>query len=136
MRMIAAVLLSAASVNILSALDRDVSVLHYLHVAWTQAEGSALPAIQAMAQTSEGYLWLGTKTGLLRFDGVRFVRWEPNFEASLPNNDIRFLLPSSQGGLWVGTASGICRLDRERIIRYPAADRLLNGLVFAMSEDP
>ena len=46
--LIALVLLFAASANIVSALDRDVTVSHYLHVAWTQAEGSALPFSQSL----------------------------------------------------------------------------------------
>jgi ligand-binding sensor domain-containing protein len=117
------------------ALDRNLSVSQYLHTAWTQEEGSALPGIQAMAQTSEGYIWLGTKQGLIRFDGVRFVRWEPNFGENLPGRDIYSLLPASKGGLWVSSDAGICRLDRTHVIRYPAADRLMPGGALSMMED-
>jgi ligand-binding sensor domain-containing protein len=75
-RPIPRIVLLIVSVNSLFALDRGFSVLQYLHTSWTQEEGGALPAIQAMAQTADGYVWLGTSNGLIRFDGMRFVRWE------------------------------------------------------------
>src|ERR1035438_171882 len=43
-----------------------VSTLQYLHTSWTQEEGTSLPAVQALAQTSDGYLWLGTAKGLIQ----------------------------------------------------------------------
>ena len=134
-RLIPCIVLLMICVNSLFALDRSLSALQYLHTSWTQEEGGALPAVQAMAQTLDGYLWLGTGNGLIRFDGIRFVRWEAGQGEELPGRDIRCLLSSSQGGLWIGTASGIGRFDRGRLIRYPAADRAL-GAVIAMVEDP
>ncbi len=122
-------------VDSLFGLDRTFSASQYLHTSWTQEEGGALPAIQTMAQTSDGYLWLGTSSGLIRFDGMRFVRWEAGSGEELPGRNIRCLLSSARGGLWIGTASGVARLDRGRLIRYPAADRTL-GAVIAMVEDP
>jgi ligand-binding sensor domain-containing protein/signal transduction histidine kinase len=122
-------------VDSLFALDRSFSAFQYVHTSWTQEEGGALPAIENMAQTSDGYLWLGTSNELIRFDGMRFVRWEAGSGEDLPSRSIRCLLSSSRGGLWIGTASGIARFDRGRLIRYPAADRTL-GAVIAMVEDP
>jgi ligand-binding sensor domain-containing protein len=134
-RPIPCIVLLTVSVNSLFALDRSLSTFQYLHTSWTQEEGGALPAIQSMAQTSDGYLWLGTGNGLVRFDGMRFVRWEAGPGEELPGRDIRCLLSSSRGGLWIGTASGVGRFDRGRLIRYPAADRTI-GAVIAMVEDP
>jgi ligand-binding sensor domain-containing protein len=122
-------------VDSLFGLDRSFSAFQYLHTSWTQEEGGALPAIQTMAQTADGYLWLGTSNGLIRFDGMRFVRWETGPGEELPGRDIRCLLSSSRGGLWIGTTSGVARFDRGRLIRYPTADRTL-GAVIAMVEDP
>src|SRR5208337_79562 len=95
-RSIPCVVLLMVSVNSLLALDRSLSTLQYLHTSWTQEEGGALPAIQAMAQSSDGYLWLGTSNGLIRFDGMRFVRWEAGSGEQLPGRDIRCLLSSSR----------------------------------------
>jgi ligand-binding sensor domain-containing protein len=134
-RPIFCIVLLIICVDSLFALDRGFSALQYLHTSWTQEEGGALPAIQTMAQTSDGYLWLGTGSGLIRFDGMRFVRWEAGSGEELPDRSIRCLLSSSRGGLWIGTASGVARFDRGRLIRYPAADRTL-GAVISMVEDP
>jgi ligand-binding sensor domain-containing protein/signal transduction histidine kinase len=117
------------------ALDYDPPLRHYLHTAWTQYEGNALPAIRAIAQTTDGYLWLATDSGLLRFDGVRFVPLDSPESDRLPSRAIRRLLPSKSGGLWVGTDAGICRIDRGRVVRYPDADVRLKGLTLAISED-
>jgi signal transduction histidine kinase/ligand-binding sensor domain-containing protein len=110
------------------SLDPNISIPEYLHTSWTQEEGSSLPAIQSLAQTTDGYLWLGTGHGLIRFDGLRFVPWEAKPGEALPGRDIRFLQPSSEGGLWIGTALGITRLDHGHLIQYPALDRWLGGV--------
>src|ERR1700683_1390058 len=78
------------SARSLLALDPALVVSQYLHTTWTQEEGADLPGVQAIAQTNDGYLWLGTGVGLIRFDGIRFVHWEPHAGEELPGNDIRF----------------------------------------------
>jgi ligand-binding sensor domain-containing protein len=62
-----------------------------------------------MAQTPDGYLWLGTEFGLLRFDGVRNVPWRPPPDQQLPSNQIRSLLATRDGALWIGTDKGLSR---------------------------
>src|SRR5262245_43877143 len=49
----------------------------FVHTSWKEREGLPGGAIYAMSQTADGYLWLGSAGGLLRFDGQRFVRWTP-----------------------------------------------------------
>jgi ligand-binding sensor domain-containing protein/signal transduction histidine kinase len=119
----------------LFALNPNLSIGQYLHTSWTQEEGSALPPIQAVAQTADGYLWLGTGTGLIRFDGMRFVEWAPPRETPLPSVDIRCLRAASQGGLWIGTTAGLCRLDHGRILRYPSLDSLPCRVIGRILED-
>ena len=60
-----------------SALDPALDVSQYAHTAWIFREGFAQGRVNAIAQTPDGYLWLGTEFGLLRFDGVRSVPWRP-----------------------------------------------------------
>ena len=55
------------------ALDPSLDVSQYAHTAWKIREGFTKGMIYGMAQTPDGYLWLGTEFGLLRFDGVRNV---------------------------------------------------------------
>ena len=52
------------------ALDPSLDVSQYAHTAWTVRDGFSVGAIFAMAQTPDGYLWLGSEFGLFRFDGV------------------------------------------------------------------
>src|SRR5579872_5957114 len=119
----------------LFAVNPELSINQYLHTRWTQEEGSALPPIQALAQTADGYLWLGTTQGLIRFDGMRFVVWSPFSGPALPSSQISCLRAASGGGLWVGTTAGVCRVDHGRVIRYPAVSKLPCGLILSMFED-
>lgn len=96
----------------------------YLHTSWTEEEGNALPSIQAMAQGADGYLWLGTSTGLIRFDGARFTEWTPVSGPPLPSSDIRCLRAASNGAVWIGTAGGLCHVEGGRIFLNQNFDRL------------
>lgn len=118
-----------------SAIDPTISTFQYLHTSWTQEEGTSLPAVQALAQTSDGYLWLGTGQGLIRFDGLRFAPWEAKPGEELPGGGIRSLWASSQGGLWISTAQGVARIDHDRVFRYRALDRWMGDFALAMVED-
>lgn len=59
------------------ALDPSLDVSQYAHTAWKVREGFTKDTIYSITQTPDGYLWLGTESGLLRFDGVRAVPWQP-----------------------------------------------------------
>ena len=59
------------------ALDPSLEIRQYGHTAWTIRDGFSLGNIYAIAQTPDGYLWLGGEFGLFRFDGVRSIRWQP-----------------------------------------------------------
>src|ERR1051325_2818736 len=55
------------------SLDPKKSINQYVHDVWTADNGLPQTSVQAIAQTADGYLWLGTQEGLCRFDGVRFA---------------------------------------------------------------
>lgn len=76
----------------------------YAHTTWRVRDGFFKGAVWAIAQTPDGYIWLGTEFGLLRFDGVRAVPWQPPGNQSLPSTDILSLLVARDGTLWIGTA--------------------------------
>ena len=59
------------------ALDPSLDVSQYGHTAWTARDGFSVGAVFAMAQTPDGYLWLGSEFGLFRFDGIHAVSWRP-----------------------------------------------------------
>ncbi len=75
------------------------------HTAWTVRDG-APPEIWALAQSRDGYLWLGTGSGLYRFDGARFEKFRPLQREHLPSLNVNSLLATRTGDLWIGFASG------------------------------
>src|SRR5580692_6024086 len=80
-----------------SALNPSLDINQYAHKAWTVREGFFPGAVNAIAQTPDGYLWLGTEFGLLRFDGIRAVPWQPPAGEHLPGGSIRGLLAARDG---------------------------------------
>src|SRR6201991_2352161 len=100
------------------ALDPALDINQYAHTAWKVRDGFAKGFIYAIAQTPDGYLWLGTEFGLLRFDGVRTVPWQPPAGQHLPANFIRGLLASRDGTLWIGTLKGLASWKGGKLTEY------------------
>jgi signal transduction histidine kinase/ligand-binding sensor domain-containing protein len=101
------------------ALDPSKQITQYAHTAWRAQDGLFGSAIHGITQTKDGYLWIGTQTGLLRFDGVRFVPWKPASGSKLSSPRITTLLGGRDGSLWIGTDSGLSRLVHGDLIQYP-----------------
>jgi signal transduction histidine kinase/ligand-binding sensor domain-containing protein len=93
--------------NSASALDPNMRITQYRHTAWRIQEGAFASAPNAIAQTSDGYIWIGTSSGLVKYDGVRFSPWSPPAASSLSGAIIYSLSASSDGALWIGTAAGL-----------------------------
>ena len=69
---------------------------------WTVNDGIPLGAVHAIVQDTDGYLWLGTTSGLVRFDGARFTPWQTLHSDPLPGGAVYALHQSADGTLWVG----------------------------------
>src|SRR5215469_17348906 len=102
-----------------SALDPSLDISQYAHTAWKVRDGFTRGAITSLAQTPDGYLWLGTELGLVRFDGVRAVPWLPPAGESLPSDIILGLLAARDGRLWIGTLKGLASWKEGKLIQYP-----------------
>ena len=70
--------------------------------SWTLADGVPIGPVSAMVQDADGYLWLGTSIGVLRFDGARFTPWDALYPAPLPHRDVRALSLGRDGTFWIG----------------------------------
>jgi ligand-binding sensor domain-containing protein len=93
----------------------------YSLTSWEQGQGLPSGRIRAITQDATGYLWLATESGLVRFDGVRFVRWTPDDGSALgeETDGISALCPASDGSLWLGFyAGGVDRIRNGRLERY------------------
>ncbi len=89
------------------AINPANHISQYGHSAWRIQDGYFHGRIQAVTQTTDGYLWIGTVDGLLRFDGVSFVPWVPPPGQQLPSPAIESLLGAADGSLWIGTRFGL-----------------------------
>src|SRR6266571_5607905 len=114
------------------ALDPALDISQYAHTSWKIREGFSKGRISAIAQTPDGYLWLGTEFGLLRFDGVRNVLWQPPPDERLPSNYIVRLLAARDGTLWIGTWKGLASWKGGKLTQYPA---LAERIVLSLLED-
>jgi signal transduction histidine kinase len=110
----------------------------YSLTTWGLAEGLSSSAIWAIAQTEEGYLWLGTDAGPVRFDGVRFVTWEALGLPPVPNAAVRALSSSRDGSVWFGFGAqgGVTRLHRGEVLHYGPNEGLAEGAVTMLFEHP
>ncbi len=99
-----------------NALDPDRQISQYGHTVWRVQDGAIDPAAE-ITQTADGYLWLGTSNGLLRFDGVRFVPYAP-LGLNLPTRGYTFLLGARDGSLWIGMRRGLIRLKDGKLQSY------------------
>src|ERR1700722_398867 len=102
------------------ALNPALDVSQYAHTAWKIRDGFAKGSIIAIAQTPDGYLWLGTAFGLYRFDGVRNVLWGEIAGEHLPNRYILNLLTAHDGRLWIGTYKGLASWKDGKLTEHRA----------------
>jgi ligand-binding sensor domain-containing protein len=86
-----------------ASADAPYALLNgYTMTSWTATDGSAIGPVYSLVQDRDGYLWIGTTGGIVRFDGARFTRWETIYGAPLPRADVRALTLSRDGTLWAG----------------------------------
>ncbi len=78
----------------------------YLEKRWTTEDGLPQNSVNAIVQTRDGYLWLGTFGGLARFDGVKFTIFNSSNTPGLRSNRILSLFEDRAGRLWIGTEGG------------------------------
>src|SRR5580700_6291380 len=116
------------------ALDPHKALTQYSISIWTQQQGLPQDTINAITQTSDGYLWLGTDEGLARFDGYEFTIFSRD-HGDLPSNSVTALAAGSDGSLWIGTRSGITRYRDRSFRTYTRKDGLADDLVSALFVD-
>src|SRR5262249_39943402 len=83
------------------AVNPKVCISQYGHTAWRIQDGILSGIASAIAQTADGYLWIGSPFGLVRFDGVRFVSWTPPPGRRLLSPDVNYRLAARDGSLWI-----------------------------------
>ncbi len=120
--------------NPLRALRPVRAVTEYASSTWTQSDGLPADMVRCLAQTSDGFLWVGTDEGLARFDGYEFTVFG-KADGSLPSDYVTSLAAARDGSLWVGTPEGLVHYSRGRFTPLGAKDGLPNANVMALHED-
>ncbi len=100
---------------------------------WKVEDGLPHNSVNAILQTSDGYLWLATIDGLARFDGVRFSVF--GLREGLPSLQVLTLLEDHTGALWIGTSVGLTRLQNGRFETWTTRDGLAGNEVTTLAED-
>src|SRR5271165_1204111 len=114
------------------ALDPSLDLSQYAHSAWFFRNGFLPGAFYAITQTPDGYLWLGTQSGVVRFDGVRAVPLPLPPGQQLPSTAVGALLTARDGTLWIGTLDGLVSWKNGQLTEYPA---LAHRTVLALLHD-
>jgi signal transduction histidine kinase/ligand-binding sensor domain-containing protein len=111
------------------ALPPNRRISQYAHTAWRIQDGFFSGTPQTITQTADGYLWIGTEAGLVRFDGVRFVPWTPANGEALPSSRIHSLLGASDGSLWIGTSRGLAHWSKGELLTFSSEPAFVEAIV-------
>lgn len=120
----------------LQALDPAKTITQYSMQIWNMESGLPGNAVFAVQRTQDGYLWLGTQDGLVRFDGINFEVYTREKIPQLKCNNIRALYEDQNGALWIGTSSGgLTRYRQGEFFTYPVGDHKSLHEIRAINQD-
>jgi len=128
--------LYSASQPARGALDPNLAITQYVHTVWQSDAGLPENSVLSMAETPDGYLWLGTEEGLVRFDGVRFTTYTKRSAPGIGSNEILALLVDHENTLWIGTRDGGLSCFRNgQFTSFDSRGQLAGSSILALHED-
>jgi len=106
------------------------------HRVWMREHGLPQNSVNAIVQSRDGYIWIGTQEGVARFDGVRFTIFNRRTFPALRSNYTWGLFEDRTGNLWIATSGGglVCR-TKDSAITYTTGDGLPSNIVWTVRED-
>jgi PAS domain S-box-containing protein len=117
------------------ALDPRKALTQYGHEVWNEDEGLPQSSVTSIVQTPDGYLWLGTQEGLVRFDGVKFDVYDKSNTKEIRTNFVSCLLVGRDSTLWVGTkGGGVCSYKRGVFRNISTCDTLPGNSISSLLE--
>lgn len=103
---------------------------------WETDDGLPQSSVIAMTQARDGYLWLGTLNGLVRFDGIHFAVFDENNTPGLKSSRVVSLFEDSRGQLWIGTeTAGVALAKEGRVISLDIGRQGREGRLLFACED-
>jgi ligand-binding sensor domain-containing protein/two-component sensor histidine kinase len=130
-----AALVLLATLFPLAGLGLDYSLSRYSRQSWRINNGLPQNTVHAILQTHDGYLWLATEGGLVRFDGLTFLVHDSQNTPELKSNNIRCLLEDRKQALWIGTAAGLARLSGGKFSAFTMAQGLPSNNIWSLYQD-
>ncbi len=128
-------LILALACSCSAALDSNRTIAQFAHTAWGPKDG-APGVVSALAQSTDGYLWLGSPEGLYRFDGLVFEHYQPQSGGSFPAQAVYSLLALPNGDLWIGFSSGAISLLRNgNATNYTVREGVPKGGIWGLAQD-
>ncbi|MBS1798001.1 MAG: hypothetical protein JSS81_29545 [Acidobacteria bacterium] len=108
----------------------------YRFDSWTTENGLPQNSVYALAQTPDGYLWMTTLDGLVRFDGIRFTVFNKMNSPGLPSNRFTNLLADSDGTVWISTEeNGLVRYQGGEFRNFTTADGLSSNEIYQIQRE-
>jgi len=106
------------------------------HQAWSTDEGLPENSVHQVFQSLDGYLWLATEGGVVRFDGSAFRVWRHETDPVFISNDISAIAQDSSGALWFGTADGLVESRTSSFRRFSERDGLPSSTINSLAAAP
>ena len=116
------------------ALDPKKAISQYSLDVWQTRDGLPQESVHAITKTPDGYIWLGTEEGLVRFDGARFVVFNRKNTPALRHNRVDVLLTGRDGTMWIGTNAGLTNFSAGKFTTYTTQDGLGGDYILALCE--
>lgn len=128
--------LGLAALSLLAqTIEPGHSLSQYGHEIWQTEQGLPQNTVQVILQTRDGYLWIGTKEGLARFDGIRFTVFDKQNTPQMLNHQIRTLYEDRAGRLWISTPGGLLQFHHGVFTSYTTKEGLASNNVWSVYED-
>ena len=117
------------------ALDSSKNMSQYIHNIWQVEDGLPQNSIWAITQTKDGYIWLGTEEGLVRFDGISFTVFDTQNTAEIKSHQIWNFFEDKKGNFWIASANGLLLYKNGKFTAYTTKDGLSSNYLRTICED-
>ncbi|HLG12903.1 MAG TPA: two-component regulator propeller domain-containing protein [Blastocatellia bacterium] len=113
----------------------EKALTQYNQNIWQTEQGLPQNSVQTVLQTRDGYIWLGTQEGLVRFDGARFTVFDKRNTEGMQGQYITSLIEARDGSMWIATYAGITHMKDGKFKSYTTKDGLSSDNAWTIYED-
>jgi len=103
------------------------------HDSWSTASGLPQNSVHQILQSHDGFLWIATEGGAVRYDGYSFKTYNHDTDRSFTTDDVTSIAEDKRGNLWFGTADGLVEYSNGRTAHFGAAAGLASATVVSIA---